>query len=186
MTQKLFDSAKAAVNVCTKCKLCQTRTNSVFGEGNENAQIMFIGEGPGAQEDATGRPFVGKAGQLLDKMLASIGLTREEVYIANVVKCRPPGNADPLPEYAKACMPYLRAQFLHIKPQVIVCLGRIAMSYILHVDGITKNHGKVFTRGGVYIVPTYHPAALLRNASLKRDAWSDLLVIKSLLDEEKQ
>lgn len=183
MTQKLFDSARAAVGACTKCKLCETRTNTVFGEGNENARLMFVGEGPGAQEDETGRPFVGRAGQLLDKMIASIGMTREEVYIANVVKCRPPGNADPLPEYAEKCMPYLRAQYIHIKPEVIVCLGRIAMKYILHVDGITRNHGKVFSRGGIYIVPTYHPAALLRDPAKKRDAWSDLLVVKSLLKE---
>ena len=173
-----------AVSNCRKCALCDTRTNTVFGEGSLRAKLMFIGEGPGYQEDMQGRPFVGPAGQLLDKMIAAIGLSREEVYIANVVKCRPPGNADPRPEFAQACLPYLREQVRHIQPKVIVCLGRIAMQYVLkETAGITRMHGQVFQKKSFYIVPTFHPAALLRDESKKKLAWEDFKTIKHLLEQ---
>jgi uracil-DNA glycosylase family 4 len=167
---------------CEKCELVKTRTNVVFGEGSLRAKLMFIGEGPGAKEDELARPFVGPAGQLLDKMIEAIGLKREEVYIANVVKCRPAFNSDPKPEYANACLPYLREQVRFIRPKVIVCLGRIAMQYILKEPlGITRVHGKVYDKKGFYIVPTFHPSALLRNEDLKQPAWEDFKVIKDLL-----
>ncbi len=146
-----------AVSVCRGCELCKTRTNPVFGEGSLKARLMFVGEGPGADEDRTGRPFVGRAGQLLDKMIAAIGLKREEVYIANVVKCRPPGNADPREEYAAACLPYLREQVRYIHPKIIVLLGRVAVKYLLDTEsGMGRIHGSVYERKGFLFVPTCH------------------------------
>ncbi len=169
---------------CTKCALAQTRRHVVFGEGSLRARLMFIGEGPGATEDETGRPFVGPAGQLLDKMLAAIGIAREEVYIANIVKCRPPGNADPRPEYAEQCIGYLREQVRFIHPRVIALLGRIAVQNLLKVQsGIGRIHGQVYERKGFFFVPTYHPSALLRNPDLKRAAWEDFKIIRRLLEE---
>lgn len=173
------------VSRCRKCDLCKTRTNTVFGEGNLKADLMFIGEAPGQREDEQGRPFVGPAGQLLDKMIAAIGMTREDVYICNVVKCRPPYNADPKPEYAETCIPYLREQVRFIRPKVIVCLGRIAMQHVLReTAGITRIHGKIYERKGFYIVPTFHPAALLRDPDKKRLAWEDFKTIRDLLKEK--
>ena len=172
------------IRACDKCRLCETRTHVVFGEGNPRATLLFVGEGPGEWEDKQGRPFVGKAGQLLDNMMAAIGLKREEVYIANVVKCRPPGNRDPEPDEVAACIGHLREQVRRIHPKIIVCLGRIAMREILHeTAGIMRMHGKVFYRTGFYIIPTYHPSALLRNPDLKREAWSDLKTVRRILDE---
>ncbi len=183
MTQSLLD-IKNSVDVCEKCRLSQTRTNVVFGEGNLKAQLMFIGEGPGEWEDKQGRPFVGKAGQLLDNMIAAIDLQRADVYIANVVKCRPPHNRDPETDEIEQCIGYLREQVRHIHPRVIVPLGRIAMREILHeTEGITKLHGKIFNRKGFFIIPTYHPSALLRNPSLKKEAWEDFKTIRSVLQE---
>jgi len=179
-----FLQIKRDVEQCQKCALCRTRTNVVFGEGNVRADIMLIGEGPGAVEDQTGRPFVGPAGMLLDKMLNSVGLSRSDVYIANIVKCRPPGNADPLPEYAEACIGYLREQVRFIHPKIIVCLGRIASGYILgRPISITRERGKVTKKKNVYILPTYHPSALLRNEGLKRDAWEDMKKMVFLRDK---
>ena len=176
-----------AVRACDKCKYCRTRTNTVFGEGNLHARLMFIGEGPGKVEDETGRPFVGPAGQLLDKMIAAIGMKREDVYICNVVKCRPPGNAVPLPECAQACLPYLRMQVRCIAPEVIVCLGKTAVTHILHDTGsMIRLHGRVFEKGRFKIVPTYHPSALLRDESKKRLAWEDFKVIRALLEEHEE
>ena len=172
------------VSACKSCELCLTRTNTVFGEGNTSAGVMLIGEGPGRDEDELGRPFVGRAGQLLDKMLASIGFTRNDVFIANILKCRPPGNRDPLPHEAAACIGYLRAQVALIKPKILVCLGRISASYILGQDGrITRDRGVWRESKGFYIMPTYHPAALLRNEQLKKESWADLLSIKAKYDE---
>ena len=169
---------------CTKCALAQTRRHVVFGEGNLQAKLMFVGEGPGATEDETGRPFVGPAGQLLDKMLAAIDLKREDVYIANIVKCRPPGNADPRPEYAEQCIGYLREQVRFIHPRVLVLLGRIAVQNLLKIQsGIGRIHGQVYERKGFLFVPTYHPSALLRNPELKRAAWEDFKIIRRLLEE---
>lgn len=176
-----FLEIKKDVLTCTKCELCKTRTNAVFGEGTVHADILFVGEGPGADEDRTGRPFVGKAGMLLEKMINAIGLQRKDVYIANIVKCRPPGNADPKPEYAEVCIKYLREQVRFIRPKIIVCLGRIAAGYILGEQvSITRVRGNVYQRKGVYIIPTYHPSALLRNEDLKPDAWNDFKKIRDL------
>ena len=167
---------------CTKCELCKTRTNTVFGEGNLKADLMFVGEGPGRAEDEQGRPFVGPAGQLLDKMIGAIGLKRSDVYIANIVKCRPPFNADPKIEYAEACIGYLREQVRFIRPKVIVCLGRIATQHIIKEPyGISRIHGRVYERNGFYLIPTFHPAALLRDEDKKRPAWEDFKIIRDVL-----
>ncbi len=169
---------------CQKCELYKTRKNTVFGEGSRHAKIMLIGEGPGRDEDELGRPFVGKAGQLLDKMLASINLSRNDVFIANILKCRPPGNRDPLPEEAAACIGYLRAQVAIIKPKILVCLGRISSGYILGQQiRITKDRGIWHQVKDFYIMPTYHPAALLRNELWKKDSYRDLLMIRQKYDE---
>jgi len=182
-----FLAIKRDVESCQKCDLYKSRKNPVFGEGSVHASIMFVGEGPGATEDETGRPFVGRAGMLLEKMIGAIGLTREDVYIANVVKCRPPGNADPLPEYVSECMGYLREQVRFIRPKIIVCLGRIAAGYILGKPvAITRERGNVYERKGFYIIPTYHPSALLRNEGLKKDAWEDFKKIRDLDERLKR
>lgn len=169
---------------CEKCRLCQTRQNVVLGEGNLHAALMFIGEGPGAQEDASGRPFVGAAGQLLDKMLAAIGMTREQVYICNIVKCRPPQNRVPEPDERTACMPYLRQQVALVRPKVIVCLGSTPTRALLgdHMR-ITRDRGTWQLKKGVWFMPTYHPAALLRDLDKKRPAWEDFKAIRDKLIE---
>lgn len=165
----------ARVAACTNCRLCERRTHAVPGEGSPDARVLFVGEGPGHDEDIQGRPFVGPAGQLLDKMLAAIGLKREEVYIANVVKCRPPNNRDPEEDEQLACIPYLRAQFSVIRPEIIVCLGRIAAKRLIDpAFRITVDHGKWYERNGVLMTATYHPSALLRDPGKKREAWEDL------------
>lgn len=159
------------ISCCQKCKLCENRKNAVPGEGNKNAMLMLIGEGPGRDEDEQGRPFVGAAGQLLDKMITAIGMKREDVYIANIVKCRPPGNREPEQEEAAACLPYLRAQFVLVRPKVIVALGKTAAKYVYDPDvKITRDRGKWKESANVYILPTYHPAALLRDPLKKFDA----------------
>ena len=169
---------------CQKCRLCAGRTYPVPGEGNPHARLMFIGEGPGRDEDQTGRPFVGRAGQLLDKMIGAIGLSREEVYIANVVKCRPPQNRAPEADEVAACMPYLRAQVGLIRPQVIVLLGSSALGAILGPDHrITRERGAWIERKGVWFMPTFHPAALLRDESKKRPVWEDLKKVRDKLQE---
>ncbi len=178
-----FSQLQNDVAGCTRCGLHQSRTHTVFGEGNVRARIMFIGEGPGRDEDLLGRPFVGAAGRLLDKMLESIGMNRNTVFIANVLKCRPPGNRDPEPDEAAACIGYLRAQVAFIKPKIIVCLGRIAAKHILNTDiRIMRDRGTWHEVKGFHIMPTYHPAALLRNEELKRDAYRDLLAIRDKYD----
>ncbi len=169
---------------CQKCPLAGQRHCVVPGEGNPNARLMLIGEGPGAEEDRSGRPFVGRAGELLTKMLKAIGLSREEVYICNVVKCRPPGNRTPDPQEAAACLPYLRAQVALVRPQVILLLGATAGRYTLDPElRITRDRGRWTERKGVWMMPTFHPAALLRNESLKRAAWQDLQTVREKLDE---
>ncbi len=169
---------------CQNCALHQTRNSVVFGEGSLRARVMFIGEGPGAREDATGRPFVGAAGQLLDKMLNEIGLVRSDVYIANVVKCRPPQNRDPQPQEREACIGYLRAQVAFIKPRVIVCLGRIAAGVILGREvRMTREHGVFEQRKSFLIMPTFHPAALLHNPQHEADARQDFQRLKQKLEE---
>lgn len=176
LTQEVFS--------CDKCRLCETRQNVVLGEGDLRAALMFIGEGPGAQEDASGRPFVGAAGQLLDKMLAAIGMTRGQVYICNIVKCRPPQNRVPEPDERAACMPYLRAQVALVRPKVIVCLGSTPTRALLgdHMR-ITRDRGVWQLKKGVWFMPTYHPAALLRDLDKKRPAWEDFKAIRDKLIE---
>ncbi len=164
---------------CEKCNLCKTRTNVVFGEGNVRSIIMFVGEGPGHDEDMQGRPFVGRAGQLLTKMIESIGLKRQDVYIANIVKCRPPNNRVPYPEEAAACLPYLRNQVAIVMPKIIVCLGATAGKYIIDENiRITRDRGIWTVKGCFNMIATYHPAALLRDPDKKIEAWEDLKKIR--------
>jgi DNA polymerase len=173
---------------CQRCKLWSTRANIVFGEGNPKAELMFIGEGPGADEDASGRPFVGRAGQLLTKMIEAIDLKREDVYIANVVKSRPPGNRAPEADEVKACIPFLFRQIAAIHPKLIVALGNPAMQALLDTRvGITKMRGEFqpYQRiQGVWVMPTFHPAYLLRSPDKKREAWDDLKKIRAFLRGE--
>lgn len=169
---------KQEISICRRCSLCQTRTNTVMGRGGEEAEILFIGEAPGADEDREGLPFVGAAGQLLNQYLDFIGLEEEDYYIANILKCRPPHNRDPLPEEEEACMPYLRRQVQILTPRILVCLGRIAAQRIISPDfRITRDHGKWFERGGTRIMATFHPSALLRDPSKKEAALTDFKMI---------
>ena len=173
-----------AVGACEKCRPCQTRKHVVLGEGDPRAALMFIGEGPCQQEDETGRPFVGAAGQLLDRMLAAIGLTRAQVYICNIVKCRPPQNRVPEPDERAACMDYLRQQVALVRPKVIVCLGSTPTRALLGDDmRITRDRGVWQLRKGVWFMPTFHPAALLRDQDKKRPAWEDFKAIRAKLIE---
>ncbi len=178
-----FNALKAACKDCQKCVLAATRQNVVFGIGAENAEILFVGEGPGANEDKEGLPFVGAAGKLLDIMLDAVGLSREKnVYIANIVKCRPPQNRDPLPEEQEACIGWLKAQVSILRPKIIVCLGRVAAQKIIDPDfRVTRQHGEFVERRGVYMMGTYHPAALLRNPNDKPAAFEDLLKLRDLI-----
>ena len=180
-----FDTLKRECLSCRKCSLCETRQNVVFGVGNENAEVMFIGEGPGQNEDMQGEPFVGRGGQLLDKMLEAVELSRKKnIYIANIVKCRPPQNRDPLPEEQDACIDWLRNQVLLIKPKIIVCLGRIAGMRIIKPDlKITKEHGIFYEKNGIVMMATLHPAALLRNPKQKPDAFDDFLKLREKIRE---
>jgi len=169
---------------CKRCRLCQARTQVVFGVGNPKARVIFVGEGPGADEDRLGEPFVGRAGQLLNVMLPSIGLRREDVYIANIVKCRPPGNRDPQPDEAAACMPFLKRQIDLIDPAVIVLLGRIAARYLLGTSApISTYRGRWTTWQGRAVLPTFHPAYLLRNPAAKRESWADFKQLRARLRE---
>lgn len=174
------------VKKCTKCKLCQNRTNTVFGVGNPNADVMFIGEGPGADEDQEGEPFVGKAGKLMNQAFIGEGIAREKVYIANIVKCRPPNNRNPEKEEAAACLDYLRNQVIIIKPKIIVLLGSVALKNILGEQyGITASRGKWIEKKGIKYMPTFHPAALLRDESKKIDFWKDLELVKEEAQKEQ-
>ncbi len=170
---------------CTKCELCQTRTNLVFGTGSENAEVLFIGEGPGQNEDLQGLPFVGRGGQLLDKFLAAVDLDRNKnIYIANMVKCRPPQNRDPLPAEQEACIGWLREQVRLMRPKIIVCLGRISAQKLISPDfKVTKQHGEFIEKGGILFMGTFHPAALLRNPNQKPDALEDFLKLKEKIKE---
>lgn len=176
-------SAEAAA--CDKCRLCEKRRAAVFGVGPVSPLVLVVGEGPGAEEDATGLPFVGPAGKLLDKMLASIGLGRDRnCYISNVVKCRPPQNRDPAPDEVAACMPYLEAQIALLSPAFILCLGRSAARALTgSEEGITRLRGRWFAFGGIPLIATYHPSALLRDPSLKRPAWEDLKTLRDRLGD---
>jgi len=167
---------------CKRCKLHRTRKTIVFGEGNEKATLMFIGEGPGYDEDVQGRPFVGKAGQLLTKIIESINLSREEVYIANIIKCRPPQNRNPEPDEIESCSPFLMKQIRVIQPKIICALGTFSAQTLLKTDTkITALRGKLCDLEGIKVIPTYHPAFLLRNPERKRDVWEDMKKISDLL-----
>ena len=174
-----WEELEESIKNCKNCKLCNNRTNIVFGEGNKNADVMFIGEGPGADEDAEGRPFVGKAGKLMNNAFEGIGIKREEVYIANVVKCRPPNNRNPEEDEATTCLNYLRNQVLLIKPKIIVLLGSVALKNILGKEyGITAARGKWIEKKDILYMPTWHPAALLRDENKKIEFWNDLKLVK--------
>lgn len=176
-----WETLRETVMQCEKCELCKTRTNVVFGVGVPHAKIMLIGEGPGENEDLQGEPFVGRGGQLLDKMLKAVDLYRDKnIYIANMVKCRPPQNRDPKQEETEACIGYLRNQVALIKPKIIVCLGRVsAMKIISPNFKVTKEHGLWFERNGVLMMGTFHPAALLRNPNNKPDGLEDFIKVKA-------
>lgn len=170
---------------CTRCGLCETRHNVVFGIGREDADIMFVGEGPGEQEDLKGEPFVGPAGKLLDDMLSIIDLDRyRNCYIANIVKCRPPRNRDPLETEQDACIGYLRNQVALIKPRIIVCLGRIAAKRLIDQDfRITRQHGQWVERNGIWMTAIYHPSALLRDVSKRPETFDDLIAVRDKIRE---
>ncbi len=170
---------------CRACKLCEGRTNLVFGVGNEKSKIMFVGEGPGEQEDLQGYPFVGRSGQLLDKLLAVIDLSRDKnVYIANIVKCRPPKNRDPEAQEQDECIKWLREQFKIIRPEIVVCLGRIAAQRLISPDfRVTRQHGEFIKKGNTLFMGTYHPSALLRYPENKEAAFADFLALRDKIKE---
>ena len=177
-----LDEINEEVKKCTKCDLCRSRTNTVFADGNIDAEVMFIGEGPGADEDKEGIPFVGKAGKLMNQAFIGIGIDRNKVYIANIVKCRPPNNRTPLKSEANACLDYLRNQVILVKPKIIVLLGNTALKNILGDEyGITACRGKWIEKKGIKYMPTFHPAALLRDDTKKIDFWNDLKLVKEEL-----
>lgn len=179
-----LDQHFEAVKDCQACSLGATRTKFVYGVGNPNADLLFIGEAPGADEDRIGEPFVGRAGQLLDKIIAAIKLSREEVYIANILKCRPPGNRDPQPAEMELCFPYLKEQVALIQPKLICALGRIAAQALLNTKTpLGKLRGRWHEFEGVPMLVTYHPAALLRFASYKKDTWEDMQKLRARYDE---
>ena len=179
-----WNSLENSCRNCTACDLCRGRTNVVFGVGNRNADIMFVGEGPGEQEDLQGEPFVGAAGKLLDDMLSIIDLDREKCYIANIVKCRPPGNRDPRDEEQDACVGYLWDQIALVRPKIIVCLGRIAATRLIRPDfRITREHGTWIQQYDIWMTAIYHPSALLRDVTKRPETFMDLLSIR---EKEKQ
>lgn len=180
-----WEELEAECRQCQKCELGATRTNLVFGVGSPQAEVLFIGEGPGEQEDLRGEPFVGRSGQLLDKYLAAIHLDRRRnIYIANMVKCRPPKNRDPKPEEQDMCLNWLTAQVKLMQPKIIVCLGRIAAQRIIGKEfKVTKEHGKFYEHNGILRMGTFHPAALLRNPNQKPDALEDFLALQAKIEE---
>ncbi len=184
MFNKWEDLVEECVN-CKKCPLHETRTNVVVGVGNKNAKVLFIGEGPGENEDLQGEPFVGRGGKLLDKMLEAVDLDRNKnIYIANIVKCRPPKNRDPKPEEQELCIDWLRNQVKLISPKIIVCLGRISAARIIKSDiKITKEHGQFFEKNGILMMPMLHPAAVLRDPRRKPDAFNDFLILRDKILE---
>ena len=173
-----WEELEQSIVGCKKCKLCNNRTNIVFGQGNRNADVMFIGEGPGADEDLQGLPFVGKAGKLMNMAFEGLGIDRSDVYIANIVKCRPPKNRVPEQDEAQACLNYLRNQVILVKPRIIVLLGSTALKNILDNElSITASRGKWIEKKGIYYMPTWHPAALLRDENKKIEFWMDLKAV---------
>ncbi len=179
-----LESLNSKVSGCLKCPLGSTRKKFVFGVGNPNAKLVLIGEAPGADEDEQGEPFVGRAGQLLTKILAAVQLRREDVYICNILKCRPPNNREPLPTEVEACEPYLKKQLEIIKPKLIMCLGRIAGQSLLQTNtSLSELRNNIYEYQGIKVLVTYHPAALLRNPNWKRPAWEDVQKMRKLYDE---
>ena len=185
-TVEALAAIREDIGDCTRCKLhTQGRKQIVFGVGNEHADLMFVGEAPGADEDAQGVPFVGRAGQLLTKMIEAMGLSRDEVYIANVLKCRPPGNRNPEPDEIATCEPFLFRQLASIEPKVVIALGAFAARTLLKTDvPISRLRGRVFDYRGAKLIPTFHPSFLLRSPGYKREAWEDLKKAMSLLGRE--
>jgi uracil-DNA glycosylase family 4 len=180
--EETLEDIRHEVVACRRCPLCSGRTNVVFGVGNPRARLMFVGEGPGAEEDRQGEPFVGAAGSLLTKWIERIGIARQDVYIANIVKCRPPGNRAPLPEEAAACLPYLRRQIRAIRPEIICTLGAVAMNNLLgNNDRITRARGNWRDLDGIPVLPTYHPAYILRNATREHEVVADFDLIANRL-----
>jgi DNA polymerase len=178
-----WEELENGCKTCDKCSLGTTKTNTVFGVGNKSADLMFIGEAPGESEDKSGIPFVGRAGKLLDKYLEAVGIDREDVYIANILKCRPPNNRDPLPEEQDVCMDHLREQVRLVKPKMIVCLGRISAMRLIKPDfRITREHGQFVKKGSFEICAVYHPSALLRDAAKKDEMLADMIMIKQKYD----
>lgn len=178
---------EAAVLSCKRCALCSSRTQSVFGKGSLTPTVLFVGEAPGEQEDREGKPFVGPAGKLLDLYLEFIGLEPEDYYVANILKCRPPRNRDPLPEEEEACLPYLREQLKLLQPKILVCLGRIAAKRIVSPDfRITRQRGTWYDRGGLRVMATYHPSALLRDPAKKEEALTDFKKIAEEVQKYKK
>jgi len=176
---KLLEELRREMGNCARCKLHVQRKNIVFGTGNPDARLVFVGEGPGRDEDIQGEPFVGKAGQLLTRIIEAIGLTREEVYIANIVKCRPPENRNPQPDEIKACEPFLLRQLDIIKPEIICALGSFAaQTLLMSSEKITKLRGRFHNFKGIKLMPTYHPAFLLRNPEMKKDVWEDMKLVR--------
>lgn len=177
-----LDQIRDDLGECRRCSLSNQRSHIVFGEGDPKARLVFVGEGPGAEEDRSGRPFVGPAGQLLSKIIEAIKLTREQVYICNVIKCRPPGNRNPTPDEISSCQPFLEHQLAAIAPEVICTLGTFAAQTLLNTQmPISKLRGRFHTYNGIRLMPTYHPAYLLRNPGQKRAVWEDLKKIATLL-----
>ena len=186
-TFESLDDIKTEIGpLCMRCKLCNLgRSQTVFGVGNAKARLMFVGEAPGEDEDRKGEPFVGRAGQLLTKIIEAIGMTRDQVYIANVIKCRPPGNRNPEPDEVASCEPFLFRQIDVIQPKVIVPLGKFAAQCLLKtVDPITRLRGRQFEYRGAVLIPTFHPAYLLRNPSAKREVWEDMKKVRAILQSE--
>ena len=182
-----WEKLRADCESCIACELCKTRTNCVFGTGNIDADVLFVGEAPGDNEDKTGIPFVGRAGKLLDQFLFAVDIPRESVYIANILKCRPPQNRDPLPAEEDACIEFLRRQVKLIRPKVIVCLGRISAMRLIKPDfKITKEHGVWFEKGNFLITAVYHPALLLRDPRRKEEMLEDMKKIKQKIDTIKK
>lgn len=182
-----LEAIRAELGDCRRCKLCERRKNIVFGVGNPKAELVFVGEGPGANEDAQGIPFVGEAGELLTKMIVAMGFTRDEVYICNVVKCRPPGNRNPEPDEIQACEPFLKAQLAAIRPKAIVALGKFAAQTLLRdTTAISRLRGKWREYEGVPLMPTFHPAYLLRNPAEKRSVWADLQQVMARFGKERR
>ncbi|MDP2863624.1 MAG: uracil-DNA glycosylase [Desulfobacterales bacterium] len=174
---------RSLVGDCQRCKLCKERTNIVFGTGDPDARLVFVGEGPGHDEDQQGEPFVGKAGQLLTKIIEAMNLTRDKVYICNIIKCRPPGNRNPAPDEIKACFLFLERQLDAIRPDFICALGTFATQTLLDADEpISKMRGRLYDYRGMKVMPTYHPAYLLRNPEKKRDVWEDMKKLMSMMD----